>query len=58
MIKFTECPRCQGDLYLSEDPFGRYLSCMQCRYLRDFEQPAREPEAVAAAPQEAEREAA
>ena len=58
MIKFKECPRCQGDLYLAEDPFGKYLSCMQCGYLRDLEQPARESEAVAASHQEADREAA
>ena len=58
MITFKECPRCQGDLYLSEDPFGGYLSCMQCGYLRDLEQLAREPEPVAATPQEAERDAA
>ncbi len=56
MIKFKECPRCQGDLYLAEDAFGRFLSCMQCGYLRDLEQPAREP--VAATLQETERKAA
>ena len=58
MIKFKECPRCQSDLYFAEDAFGRYLSCMQCGYLPDLEQPARELEQVAATPQEAEREAA
>ncbi len=35
MIKFKVCPRCRGDLYLSEDMFGRFFSCMQCGYLRD-----------------------
>ena len=35
MIKFKVCPRCQGDLYLKEDIFGRYLSCLQCGYLQD-----------------------
>ena len=35
MIKFKVCPRCQGDLYLKEDIFGKYLSCLQCGYLRD-----------------------
>lgn len=58
MIKFKECPRCQGDLYLAEDAFGRYVSCMQCGYLRDLEQSARESNPVAAIPHEAEREAA
>ena len=58
MIKFKECPRCQGDLYLAEDAFGRYLSCMQCGYLRDLEQPARDSELVAATPRQAAQEAA
>ena len=58
MLKFKECPRCQGDLHLAEDPFGRYMSCMQYGYLRDLEQTDRESERVAATPQEAEREAA
>ena len=35
MIKFKLCPRCRGDLYLAEDIFGRYLSCLQCGYLKD-----------------------
>ena len=35
MIKFKVCPKCQGDLYLKEDTFGKYLSCLQCGYLRD-----------------------
>ena len=35
MIKFKVCPKCQGDLYLKEDIFGKYLSCLQCGYLRD-----------------------
>ncbi len=39
MIKFKVCPRCRGDLYLSEDTFGKYFSCLQCGYLRDVEQP-------------------
>jgi DNA-directed RNA polymerase subunit M/transcription elongation factor TFIIS len=39
IIKFKECPRCQGDLYITEDGFGRYLSCLQCGYLRDLAQP-------------------
>ena len=35
MIKFKVCPKCQGDLYLKEDTFGKYLSCLQCGYLQD-----------------------
>jgi DNA-directed RNA polymerase subunit M/transcription elongation factor TFIIS len=37
MIKFKSCPRCRGDLYLAEDIFGKYLSCLQCGYLRDLD---------------------
>ena len=39
MIKFKVCPKCQGDLYLREDIFGKYLSCMQCGYFKDLEAP-------------------
>ena len=35
MIKFRDCPRCKGDLYLSQDVYGKFYSCMQCGYLRD-----------------------
>ena len=37
MILFKVCPKCQGDLYLKEDIFGKFLSCLQCGYLRDVE---------------------
>ena len=62
MIKFKECPRCQGDLYITEDTFGKYLSCLQCGYLRDLAQPAQvsqlESAPAAATLREAELEAA
>ena len=37
MIIFKVCPKCRGDLCLKEDIFGKYLSCLQCGYLRDVE---------------------
>ena len=43
MIEFKGCPKCQGDLYLSEDIFGKYFSCMQCGYLKDLDKPQLEP---------------
>ena len=43
MIKFKICPRCRGDLYLTQDIFGRYLSCLQCGYLRDLKEPRLHP---------------
>ena len=36
MIYFKGCPRCHGDLYLKEDIFSKYLSCLQCGYLKDI----------------------
>ena len=36
MIEFKVCPRCRGDLYRSEDMYGRYVSCFQCGYMRDL----------------------
>jgi DNA-directed RNA polymerase subunit M/transcription elongation factor TFIIS len=40
MIHFKVCPRCHGDLYLTQDIFGEYVSCLQCGYLKDIEKPA------------------
>ena len=39
MIHFKVCPRCHGDLYLTQDSFGEYVSCLQCGYLKDVEEP-------------------
>ena len=36
MMYFKECPKCHGDLYTGEDIHGRYVSCIQCGYLRDL----------------------
>ncbi len=36
MFKFKSCPRCHGDLFLAKDIFGKYLSCLQCGYLKDL----------------------
>ena len=32
IIYFKSCPRCQGDLYIGEDMYGRYRECLQCGY--------------------------
>ena len=51
MIKFKGCPRCGGDLLLADDVFGKYLSCLQCGFLRDVAERREEPrQPVAAAP--------
>ncbi len=39
MIKFKVCPRCNGDLYLNQDNFGKYVNCLQCGYMKDVEMP-------------------
>ena len=36
MIKFEACPKCRGDINVAEDIFGKYLSCLQCGYLKDL----------------------
>ncbi len=35
MMYLRECPRCHGDLNAGEDIHGKYVSCMQCGYLKD-----------------------
>ena len=38
MFKLRGCPKCQGDLFLGEDIYGRYLNCVQCgRYYAEAE---------------------
>ena len=32
-----KCPRCGGDLSLTRDIHGRYISCLQCGLLKDIE---------------------
>ena len=32
------CPRCEtGDLALDSDPYGGYIKCAQCGYVRDLD---------------------
>ena len=58
MILFKVCPKCQGDLYLKEDIFGKFLSCLQCGYLRDVELAHQRPSKVPEIRIEQEYEAA
>jgi DNA-directed RNA polymerase subunit M/transcription elongation factor TFIIS len=37
MIIFKACPKCQGELYVTEDHFGKYRTCLQCGFLQDLE---------------------
>ena len=36
MMYFKECPKCHGDLFDGEALHGRYVSCIQCGYMRDL----------------------
>jgi len=35
-VKFKGCPKCHGDLYLNRDLYGRYVTCLQCGYMKDL----------------------
>lgn len=35
MLWLKECPKCQGDLILDQDSYGKFKTCVQCGYLRD-----------------------
>ena len=51
MFKLRGCPKCHGDLYLGEDIYGPYLSCVQCgRYFAVAERTAGDEALEAAAP--------
>lgn len=30
------CPRCGGDMFLSEDIYGYYEQCLQCSYMYEL----------------------
>lgn len=51
MFQLRGCPKCHGDLYLGEDIYGAYLSCVQCgRYYALPESEGREGARAPAAP--------
>ena len=35
MFWFKQCPRCSGDLYASRDPYGFFVTCIQCGFTKD-----------------------
>ena len=41
MLKLKACPRCKGDLNSNRDMYGSYDECLQCGYMRDFEEPSK-----------------
>ncbi len=30
MIVFKSCIRCEGDIHVKSDQYGKYLDCLQC----------------------------
>jgi hypothetical protein len=36
MVWLKACPKCQGALFLEEDRFGQFKSCVQCGYTLDL----------------------
>ena len=36
MLKLKGCPRCQGDLQLAADTYGKYVNCLQCGFTKDL----------------------
>ena len=58
MIKFKVCPKCRGDLYLTQDSFGKYASCFQCGYLKDVQEGQLVASPVPATGRESKRDAA
>lgn len=33
MVYFKACPRCHGDMHVSQDIYGNYRECLQCGYI-------------------------
>ena len=48
----TRCPRCGGNIYLEEDYFGSYESCLQCGYDGDTENIIESPEELVSSGQD------
>ena len=38
-LKFSACPKCQGDLQVKRDIYGMFLNCLQCGLQRDLDAP-------------------
>lgn len=36
MVWLKECPRCDGDLFLDQDCYGKFKTCVQCGYMKDL----------------------
>lgn len=36
MVWLKACPKCEGDLFLDEDHYGKFKSCVQCGFIQDL----------------------
>jgi uncharacterized protein YbaR (Trm112 family) len=51
MVWLKACPKCKGDLFLDEEHYGKYKSCIQCGYIKDLtDVPIAMPQATQPAP--------
>lgn len=39
MFWFKQCPRCTGDLFVEEDQYGSFVTCIQCGLSKDVSDP-------------------
>lgn len=37
MLSYAKCPKCNGNVYVEEDYYGKSIVCLQCGYSRDIE---------------------
>ena len=37
MMYFKACPKCRGDMYITEDIYGLFRECIQCGLIQDVE---------------------
>ena len=37
MLTRKQCPKCRGNIYLSNDYYGHYEQCLQCGYTCDLD---------------------
>ena len=36
MIYLKACPKCRGDLTMNRDEYGKFVSCLQCGFMREI----------------------
>ena len=36
MVLFKSCPRCSGDMHITNDMYGKYKECLMCGHMIDL----------------------